>query len=264
MQDKHNNPSDRNIQGGCEPCDIRQSGCDNASTASIETSRSAKPKKPAGRSKVFWALASVVLAALTIWAVVSQSRHFTAEGFFIYLKNASPLWLACATLCMLCFILSEAFAIISLLKYFGCRSSLRGGYIYSTADIFFSAITPSATGGQPASAFFMMRDGISGTVTTISLILNLALYAMSILIIGIIGAAVSPHLFFRLGVLPKVLIIFGIIAQIFLTVMFLMLLRHGAIIRRVGSALIKLLSRLHRHRAHPRIALYAPHSGGIR
>lgn len=245
MQDKHNNPSDRNIQGGCEPCDIRQSEGDNASTAGIEPSRSEKPKKPAGRSKIFWALASVVLAALTIWAVVSQSRHFTAEGFFIYLKNASPLWLACATLCMLCFILSEAFAIISLLKYFGCRSSLRGGYIYSTADIFFSAITPSATGGQPASAFFMMRDGISGTVTTISLILNLALYAMSILIIGIIGAAVSPHLFFRLGVLPKVLIIFGIIAQIFLTVMFLMLLRHGAIIRRVGSALIKLLSRLH-------------------
>ena len=64
MQDKHNNPSDRNIQGGCEPCDIRQSGGNNASTAGIETSRSAKPKKPAGRSKVFWALASVVLAAL--------------------------------------------------------------------------------------------------------------------------------------------------------------------------------------------------------
>ena len=64
-----------------------------------------------GRSKIFWALASVILAALTVCAVVSQSRHFTAEGFFIYLKNANPVWLGCAALCMLCFIFSEAFAI---------------------------------------------------------------------------------------------------------------------------------------------------------
>ncbi len=198
-----------------------------------------------GRSKIFWALASVILAALTVCAVVSQSRHFTAEGFFIYLKNANPVWLGCAALCMLCFIFSEAFAMNSLLKYFGHRSRLRSGYVYSTADIFFSAITPSATGGQPASAFFMMRDGISGTVTTVSLILNLALYAMSILIIGIVGAAVSPRLFFGLGTPPKALIIFGIIAQIFLSVMFLMLLRHGMIIRRVGGGLIGLLSRMH-------------------
>ena len=197
------------------------------------------------RSKLFWAFASVVIAALTIWAVVSQSRCFTAEGFFIYLRSASPVWMICAALCMLCFIFSEAFAIVCLLRYFGFRSRLREGYVYSTADIFFSAITPSATGGQPASAFFMMRDGIPGTVTSVSLILNLALYAMSILIIGVIGAAVSPGLFFRMGGFSEGLIIFGIAAQIFLTFMFIMLLRRGAIIRRIGNGLILLLSKLH-------------------
>ena len=68
-----------------------------------------------------------------------------------------------------------------LSKAFGYKRKFRKALVYSTSDIYFSAITPSATGGQPASAYFMMNDKIPGAVTTIVLLVNLTLYTTSII-----------------------------------------------------------------------------------
>ena len=62
----------------------------------------------------------------------------------------------------------------------GLLPGLVRGVLYSAADIYFSAITPSATGGQPASALLMVGDGIPTAVTTVVLLLNLAMYNLSI------------------------------------------------------------------------------------
>ncbi|MFR2128888.1 MAG: hypothetical protein ACLS4M_06675 [Eubacterium ventriosum] len=45
---------------------------------------------------------------------------------------------------------------------FGYKRPFRKCLVYSSSDIYFSAITPSATGGQPASAYFMMKDKVWG------------------------------------------------------------------------------------------------------
>ena len=109
---------------------------------------------------LFMALFAVI-AVVSVWAVMSQSGEFSLADFVGYVKHASIPWLIVALLSMLGFIFFEAFALLVLCRALGYRESLWSGYVYSASDIYFSAITPSATGGQPASAYFMNKDGIN-------------------------------------------------------------------------------------------------------
>ena len=68
------------------------------------------------------------------------------------LRGAKPGWLAAAAGCMFLYIFSEAAAVATACRPFGPRIRMGRGLAYAASDIYFSAITPSATGGQPACA----------------------------------------------------------------------------------------------------------------
>ena len=139
----------------------------SASTDKSEEAPQKQEKKKSLKSKLIWSFVFVGIAALTIWAITSQ-EGFTFTGFIEFLGSLHPGWLACAFLGMAGFIVFEGLAIMTIIKSFGYKRPFRKGIIYSTSDIYFSAITPSASGGQPARAYFMMRDGIPGSMTTVS------------------------------------------------------------------------------------------------
>ena len=67
----------------------------------------------------------------------------------------------------------KALSLGVLSKTLGYRKGILKNYSYASADIYFSAITPSATGGQPASAYYMIKDGIPISHTTAILSVNL-------------------------------------------------------------------------------------------
>lgn len=201
-----------------------------------------------GKKKVFWSIFSLVLAGLTLWAVLSQSEGLSIKDLIDEAANGNKLWFACACICVVLYIFLEGVAICSILKGVGYKRSLRRGLIYSTADIYFSAITPSATGGQPASAYFMIADGIPAGVTTAVLILNLMMYTISIVVLGLISIAINYKLFFGFQVLSKVLIVAGIVILTLFSLGFLSILRKGD---KVFNLLAKLLGFLHKkHLVH--------------
>lgn len=204
---------------------------------------SAVTKKKSFKSKLIWSLVFVTIAALTIWAVTSQ-EGFSISEFIKFLGEMETGWLICAFLGMLGFIVFEALAIMTIIKSFGFKRPFRKGIIYSTSDIYFSAITPSASGGQPASAYFMMRDGISGSMTTVSLIVNLVMYSFAIVIIGITSILLKPSVFLGFPTLAKVLIIVGGVLLIGIALFFLLLLYKSQILLKMGNGMVSLLSKL--------------------
>lgn len=139
------------------------------------------------RKKIVWMIISLILAGLSIFAVVSQSKTFSVEKFYNDIVNAEKGWVICAIVSMMGFIIFEGLAIHCIVRGIMGKVRHRDCFLYSASDIYFSAITPSATGGQPASAFFMMRDGIPGPVVTVALILNLVMYTLALLVIGIVS-----------------------------------------------------------------------------
>ncbi len=139
------------------------------------------------------------------------------------------------------FVWFEGVAICSILKYAGQPRSLRKGFLYSTSDIYFSAITPSATGGQPASAFFMRRDGIPMGIVTATLILNLMMYTLSIIVLGIISLLISPKVFLDFGGISKIFIGIGFVGLSVLVLIFFILLKKEELIFKPLSKLITFL-----------------------
>lgn len=196
------------------------------------------------KNKIIWSVLFLVIAAATIWTVVSQSKIFSLGAFSDFIKNSSWGWLAGAFLCMLGFIFFEGAAITSLTKGIGYKCRQKHGFVYSAADIYFSAITPSASGGQPASVYFMVKDGIPLMSSTLVLLTNLILYTVSIILIGLLAVIFDFDIFFKFDTVSKILIIVGYIFQIILLIFFILLLARPKILHTVGNKLIGLLGKM--------------------
>ncbi len=203
-----------------------------------------KKKEKSLKSKLIWSVVFVAIAALTIWAITSQ-EGFTLTGFISFLGSLHPGWLICAFLGTAGFIAFEALAIMTIIKSFGYKRPFRKGIIYSTSDIYFSAITPSASGGQPASAFFMIKDGIPGSMTTVALIVNLVMYSFAIVIIGIVSILLKPSIFLNFPLAGQIFIGLGAVLLIGLALFFLLILYKSHILLKIGNALLTLLAKMH-------------------
>lgn len=205
----------------------------------------AEPKKPKNHSRLLWFILFLILAALTLRALTVGTEDFSVAKMKELVANANPLWVLLALGCVAGFIFTEAWSLRLLERFFGHARSMRRNTVYSAADIYFSAITPSATGGQPASAVFMLRDGIPAAVTTMALLLNIMLYTASILVVALLCFLIAPGVFFAFGLPSRVLIVLGICLQaLFATGLFLLVIREKLITGLAGFFL-RLGHRLH-------------------
>ena len=191
-----------------------------------------------------WPLLTVVIAVLTVRTVFSAGDGISLREILRGWIQASPFWLTVAFLCMAGFIVMEGFAIERLLRSLGyARGMFRATY-YSAADQFFSAITPSATGGQPATALLMDRHEIPAGVYTATLLLNLVMYTAATALIGIVCLVWRFDIFLSFSLLSKILILFGIVVLAGLSLLFWILLKHGTFIYRGGGRLFHFLHRI--------------------
>lgn len=197
------------------------------------------------KKRLPWVVISLLLAVLSIWAVVSQSRTFSLHVLLRELQNINIGWLLLAIVSMMGFVVFEGLALDVLIRGLSGEKSPDGGIVYAAADVYFSAITPSASGGQPASAFFMIWDGIPAAHTTVILLVNLIMYTMSLFLCGVIAFVSRWWLLPQFDLLGMVLIGIGAVILLLLAALFYMLLRKAHRIKRIGFALIKLGEKLH-------------------
>lgn len=197
------------------------------------------------KKKIIWFVVFLALVVLTIYAVIAQSNSFSFSGFVEYVSNAKPGWIIGAILCMIGFIFFEGLCIHYMSSFFGHKKKLSRGMVYSAADIYFSAITPSATGGQPASAYFMISDGIPASVTAMVLVMNIMMYTVSIVVIGSVCFLVRPGIFMDFDKWSKLLIILGIIIQTACVIMFLLLIFKEKITFRIVNFFLTLFNKMH-------------------
>ncbi|MBQ9626717.1 MAG: flippase-like domain-containing protein [Treponema sp.] len=196
------------------------------------------------RKKVLWACVTLALSAFAISALFYNGGFSFAE-FLQDIKSASSLWLCAALLCAIAFIFFEGRALALILRALGYSVKKRRGFLYAAADIYFSSITPSATGGQPASAWFMSKDGIKGAQVAAALLLNLTMYTLALVGIGAFSIIVFPHVFIEFNTASKLMNLFGILAMSALAFFFILLLKKQSLVRKIGSAVVFVLKKIH-------------------
>lgn len=83
----------------------------------------------------------------------------------------------------------------------------------------------------------MLKDGIAGTAVMAALLLNLIMYTLAILTIGLVDILIFPEVFLNFSIGCRVLIVAGGLALAGLGIIFYLLLRRQALIESVGAFL---------------------------
>ncbi len=196
------------------------------------------------RKKILWAVITLCLSVLTIIALFYNGGLSLPE-LWQDIREASLGWLVAAAFCMLGFIFFEGRSLVLILRTLGYPARKRRGFLYASADIYFSSITPSATGGQPASAYFMHKDGISGSAVIVSLILNLTMYTFALISLGLLTIMSFPAIFMEFNLACKLMILIGVFAMVLLALFFVMLLKRQSLLFGMGDIVVSILNRLH-------------------
>ena len=189
-------------------------------------------------------MVTLLLAVLTMFLVIRSSGMDPAQ-LRRALEGASLSWLIPAGISMLGIIFFEGEAVRAIIHRAGYPRNHRRGFVYAAADVYFSAITPSATGGQPASAFFMIRDGVPPVVTTACLLINLIMYNAAILTIGFSCLILKPQIFLNYQPVCKILIVAGIVVIAGMGIIFFLLLWKQKTLFRIAMKGMHLLHRMH-------------------
>ena len=164
--------------------------------------------------------------------------------FYILLKDQNPIeilniifsarleFVFMGILCMFIYIILEAKNIGRTLKKLNEKSTFIKNIKYALIGFFFSSVTPAASGGQPMQIYYMYKDGISVSNSTLALLLNLTSMQISTISIALVS------LIFNYKYLNKLLIILFIIG-ILLNSSALILLLIGVFSKRLSQWLIK-------------------------
>ncbi len=156
----------------------------------------------------------ILLIVGTFWFLL-KDIGFT--GLLNAIKKADPKYLLLGMGLVLVYFGGEGEVIRAVTGSLGYPVTRRRGFVYACIDFYFSAITPSATGGQPVSIYYMSRDKIPVSVSSLSLLLHTVVYKSILVVLGFwvllakrawfTGGHLSIQLLFILGVIINVITI---------------------------------------------------------
>ncbi|MBQ7153642.1 MAG: flippase-like domain-containing protein [Clostridia bacterium] len=139
----------------------------------------------------------------------------------------------------------EVLSLYLLLRKNGFGRNLYHCAAFASADQYFSAITPSASGGQPASGFYMVKSGIPLYSASATLLTNVTIYTFALEVLGGLALLIRPGYYESFEPLAKLMVILGIgFHGIFLAICVAFMVSKK-LVYLLGDLVIALLCKLH-------------------
>lgn len=186
-------------------------------------------------------LLMAAIVAATLWVVLGGGN---AAGIWAAMKLARWPWLALGGLLMVCYTGVEALQIKLSLLAMGHRARYGHCCQFAAAGFYFSSITPSATGGQPAEVFYMNRRGVPPAHGALVMLLFTILYQVATVGYGLGAWLFAPGLTASLGTGLGVLLGYGLTTMLLLTAGMVALLFFPAPVERLCRFLLRLGAKL--------------------
>ncbi|WP_130861300.1 lysylphosphatidylglycerol synthase transmembrane domain-containing protein [Bacilliculturomica massiliensis] len=185
-------------------------------------------------------LTAVTLAVLLKGMPVSQLTAAVA--------GAKLRWLAGGFSLMLLYVALEGVCIKITMETMEERPSLWNCVRYAFVGFYFSGITPSASGGQPAQVYCMGKDRFSLPKSTLCLLLISSVYQIGMLVYGA-GVYAAQHSFLNEAVSQvKKLLFLGAGLNVLLVGGILALMFSPALVERTALFCVRLAGRFRRLR----------------
>ena len=187
------------------------------------------------------ALFFVCVFAVTLWSVFGGQD---LEQMIEHIAQADPIYVLLGVGCVLLFVFGEATLIWYLLRTLGTKVRLSRCCLYSFIGFFYSAITPSASGGQPLQIVAMRKDKIPVAVSTVVLAIITITYKAVLVVIGAVVLLIAPpDVMYHLGsTLP--IIYLGMGLNVIVIAALLMLVFSPKLVRRLIEGVMKLINKI--------------------
>ena len=194
------------------------------------------------RKKIINALFLLIVFGLTLYTVF-RGENLTAVVKTI--MGINHLYLIPATVCVVFFVFLESTVIHYMLSTLNIKIRRRNCLLYSGVGFFFSAITPSASGGQPMQIYYMNKDDVPVPVATIVLMVVTITYK-AVLIITAIGIILFHPKFIYESMGPVIVFFYvGLFLSVSFCVALLTVVFHPVLARKIVLCLEHFLVKIH-------------------
>ncbi|MET3617784.1 uncharacterized protein (TIRG00374 family) [Peptoniphilus olsenii] len=155
-----------------------------------------------------------ILILLSVGMFVAIYKKVNPKDLKIILLTMDKKYILLAIVFFILFRMMEAISLYKLLRNIGQKVKIKNCINYSMLGYFFSQITPSGGGGQPAQLYFMSLDGISVDKALSVIVPFNIMYHISLSICGILSLSTPLrhlilnsrlNIFFYLGLLIQIL-----------------------------------------------------------
>lgn len=181
----------------------------------------------------------IFLICLTCYLIFKDN---SLSSIFNIIKSSSPIYIILGLSMMLIYIGCEALNIFVFMKDFKTNLSIRRSIEYSFVGFYFSAITPSSTGGQPAQVYYMAKDNVNISQSSITLLTMTMIYQIVLLGYGLIMYIFNYSFIMENIHCISFLIIYGAIANALILLALAMMIFSKSIINKFLKSAIKFLS----------------------
>ena len=167
------------------------------------------------------------------------------------IRSADKRWLVPGLALVAFFIWGESIIIWYMMRSYGIKLKKRTCFLFSSVGFFFSCITPSATGGQPAQIYYMKKEKIPIPVSTLVLMIVTITYKMVLVVIGL-GLMIFGRGFIRTHMYDiRHIFYLGTGLNVFCVASMLLLVFHPVLARSILVKGMELLEKMHlmRHKS---------------
>lgn len=195
------------------------------------------------KKKLFWEVVFlIVVFAGTVYGVF----HGEDLGKSIrIIREVKKIYLLPAVACVVFFIWGESIIIHYLMRTLGTRLKKWTCFLFSSIGFFFSCITPSASGGQPAQIYYMRRKNIPIPVATLVLMIVTITYKAVLVLVGLAIIVFGQGFMQRYltGILPVFYL--GIVLNVLCVGFMLILVFHTTLAQSLMEKGLGFLEKLH-------------------
>ena len=189
-----------------------------------------------------------VVFALTIYGVFHGED---LSSMMDAIHRADKRWLIPGIALVAFFIWGESIIIWYMMRSSGIQLKKRTCFLFSSVGFFFSCITPSASGGQPAQIYYMKKEKIPIPVSTLVLMIVTITYKMVLVVIGL-GLMIFGRGFIRTHMYDiRHIFYLGTGLNVFCVSSMLLLVFHPVLARSILVKGMELLEKMHlmRHKS---------------
>lgn len=130
-------------------------------------------------------LGGVLFIVLFVVTYVIIFDKFSVNDISEIIKTADLRYLLIACTMIFIYLFAYGYFAKTVVGVKGCKVSILKSFVYACADFYYSAITPSATGGQPMVVYYMSFDNIPAAAGTFSTVIHTAVYKLVLLVLNL-------------------------------------------------------------------------------